>query len=108
MGKKLFLVVFLILSVVVASGISGPFSPKKAWAEGKPNQEDREYTVESSINDDTFVINGHAFKAKSFCTNILDGDRVIFLKGRADGYCDTATLFNVRTGKKCEVVCEGR
>ena len=103
MKKRWLLGVFLLLLFIYSTGVSDPLTSTKAGAEGE-----RQYTVESSVNDDTFVINGHAFKAKTFCTNILEGDKVIFLKGRADGYCDTATFVNVRTGEKCEVLCEGR
>ena len=60
------------------------------------------------MNDDTFVINGRVFKAKSFCLHVLNGDMVVFIEGRADGYGRTATFLNVRTGEKCEVLCEGK
>lgn len=108
MKKRWLLGVSLLFLFIYSTGVSGPLISTKAGAEGERDSGEREYTVESSVNDDLFVINGHAFKAKTFCTNILEGDKVIFLKGRADGYCDTATFVNVRTGEKCEVLCEGR
>lgn len=62
--------------------------------------------IEASANDETFVINGEVFKAKTYCFGFERGDRVRFLSGSAAGACASATILNLRTGKTCEVWCE--
>lgn len=107
MKKYTVLSLVLVFGLIGSIALPGPFSLMEAAGEDGKGQE-KEYTVESSANDDTFVINGHLYKAKTFCLHVREGDKVIFLEGRADGYCDTATFVNVRTGERCEALCEGR
>ncbi len=64
------------------------------------------YEIEVSHNDELFVINGEKFEAKTYCFNMEEGDRVIFIDGSALGACASATLVNLRTKQKCEVWCE--
>ncbi len=64
------------------------------------------YEIEVSHNDELFVINGEKFEAQTYCFNMEEGDRVIFIEGSAFGACASATLFNLRTKNKCEVWCE--
>jgi hypothetical protein len=64
------------------------------------------YSVEASANDETFIINGEVFKAKTYCFNMNKGDRVVFIEGSALGVCVSAKLLNLRTGKACNVWCE--
>ncbi len=61
--------------------------------------------VEASLNDETFIINGEVFKAKTYCFNFDKGDRVKFIEGSPSGACASATLLNLRSGKVCEVWC---
>jgi len=63
------------------------------------------YEIEASANDETFVINGEVFTAKTYCFNFDRGDRVMFIDGAATGACASATLLNLRTGEVCEVWC---
>jgi hypothetical protein len=63
------------------------------------------YVVEASVNDDTFVINGEVFKAKTYCFNFDNGDHVKFVEGSPSGACASATLLNLRSGEVCEVWC---
>lgn len=65
-----------------------------------------EYEIEKSINDETFIINGEVFKAKTYCFNVDEGDKVIFISGSASGACASATFINLKNGNKCEVWCE--
>lgn len=65
-----------------------------------------EYEIEKSINDETFIINGEVFKAKTYCFNVNDGDKVIFIDGSAYGACASAEFLNLRTKNTCEVWCE--
>jgi len=62
--------------------------------------------VEATANDETFVINGEVFKAQTYCFNIDQGDRVLFIEGNANGVCATAKFLVMRTGNVCEVWCE--
>jgi len=64
------------------------------------------YVVEASANDETFVINGNVFEAKTYCFDIEKGDRVIFLEGSPLGACVSAKLLNLRTERVCDVWCE--
>jgi len=97
----------LVFGLTCSVTVPGHFSVVEAADEYRKG-EGKEYTVESSVNDDTFVINGRVFKAKPFCLNVLQGDRVVFIEGRADGDGLSATFVNVRTGERCEVLCEGK
>ena len=107
MKKYTMLCLALVLGLTCSITVPGTFSLMEAAGEDREG-EGKEYAVESSVDDDTFVINGHVFKAKTFCLNVLEGDRVVFVEGRADGYCGTATFVNVRTGERCKVLCEGK
>jgi hypothetical protein len=64
------------------------------------------YEIEVSHNDELFIINGEKFEAKTYCFNMMKGDRVIFIDGSPLGACASATLINLRTKNKCEVWCE--
>lgn len=64
------------------------------------------YEIQSSDNDEIFVINDEKFQAKTYCFNMEEGDRVIFISGSPLGVCVSATLLNLRTKDKCEVWCE--
>ena len=107
MKKYTLLCLVLVFGLIGSIALPGPFALMEAAGQDQKGEQ-KEYTVESSTDDDTFVINGHLFKAKTFCLHVRKGDKVIFLEGRADGYCDTAIFVNVRTGERCEALCEGR
>ena len=66
----------------------------------------RGYLIQSSGNDETFVINGEVFKAKTYCFNFDQGDRVVFVTGSPVGACASAQLLNIRTGQTCNVWCQ--
>jgi hypothetical protein len=66
----------------------------------------RTYPVELSHDGERFVINGVKYKAKTYCLNVHEGDRVIFTEGSAFGGCASAEFLNLRTNKKCSVWCE--
>jgi hypothetical protein len=66
----------------------------------------KSYQIEVSHDDQYFVINGQNYRARTFCYNMLVGDRVIFLEGNEYGNCTTAVITNLRTGQTCEVWCE--
>lgn len=64
------------------------------------------YIVEAAAEDETFVINGEIFKAKTYCSNLEKGDKVIFVSGSAFGACTSARILNLRTQRVCDVWCE--
>jgi hypothetical protein len=64
------------------------------------------YPIEASVNDETFIINGEVFKARTYCFKMDKGDRVKFVDGSANGVCTSAKFLNMRTGDVCEVWCE--
>lgn len=64
------------------------------------------YTIETSHNDELFIINGEKFEAQTYCFNMEEEDEVMFLEGSPYGACASATLLNLRTREKCEVWCE--
>jgi hypothetical protein len=64
------------------------------------------YEIEVSKNDETFVINGELFKAKTYCFDFDEGDDVIFIEGSANGICTSAEILNMRNKKLCRVWCE--
>lgn len=66
----------------------------------------RQYYIEHSIDDETFIINGEVFKAKTYCFGMNKGDNVIFLEGKPNGVCVSAKIYNLRTEKTCNVWCE--
>jgi hypothetical protein len=65
-----------------------------------------EYEIEVSDNDELFIINGERYEARTYCFNMEEGDKVIFLEGSAYGACVTAILLNLRTKNECRVWCE--
>ena len=65
-----------------------------------------EYEVEVSHNDEMFIINGEKYEAKTYCFNLYEGDKVIFLSGSPLGACASAEILNVKTKKKCRLWCE--
>ncbi len=73
---------------------------------GADTQSLRGYLVEAAVNDETFVINGQTFKAKTYCFGLNKGDKVSFLEGSPSGVCVSAKLHNLRNDKICEVWCE--
>jgi len=64
------------------------------------------YEIEVSHNDELFIINGERFEAKTYCFNMEEGDRVIFLEGSPLGVCVSAEVLNLRTNQRCELWCE--
>lgn len=66
----------------------------------------RRYEVQSSVDDETFVINGEVFKAKTYCFGIAKGDEVVFVEGNANGACASAAFIVVGNSRKCAVWCE--
>ena len=64
------------------------------------------YLIETSHDDELFIINGEKFEAKTYCFNMEEDDEVMFLDGNPYGACASATLLNLRTREKCEVWCE--
>lgn len=64
------------------------------------------YEIQAAVNDETFIINGEVFKAKTYCMGWDEGDRVIFIEGNANGACASATLYNKNREETCEVWCE--
>jgi len=43
------------------------------------------YEIEVSHNDELFIINGEKYEARTYCFNMEEGDRVIFIEGSALG-----------------------
>jgi hypothetical protein len=64
------------------------------------------YVIQAAANDETFVINGEVFKAKTYCFGFDKGDRVVFLEGSPLGACVSARFLNVNNNKVCSVWCE--
>ena len=64
------------------------------------------YEIEVSHNDELFIINSEKFEAKTYCFNMEEGDKVIFLEGSPNGVCVSAELLNLRTKNICRVWCE--
>ena len=64
------------------------------------------YEIEVSYNDQIFIINGEKYEARTYCFNMEEGDRVIFIEGSPLGACASATVVNLRTRDKCELWCE--
>lgn len=70
--------------------------------QSNPNQ----YFIEAAANDETFIINGEVFKAKTYCLGWSKGDSIIFIEGSALGVCTSAKLFNSNRNQTCDVWCE--
>lgn len=64
------------------------------------------YLIEAAVDDETFVINGETFEAKTYCFGFEKGDRVSFVEGSPLGACASAKLLNLRSDKVCEVWCK--
>lgn len=64
------------------------------------------YEIEVSHKDELFIINGEKFEAKTYCFNMKEGDKIIFLEGSPNGVCVSAELLNLRTKNTCHVWCE--
>lgn len=64
------------------------------------------YIVEVSYNDELFIINGEKFEAKTYCFNVNEGDKVIFLEGSPNGVCTSAVFKDLNTGTVCRCWCE--
>jgi hypothetical protein len=64
------------------------------------------YVVEVAHNDELFIINGEKFDAQTYCFNVEQGDRVIFLEGSALGACASARFLDLRTEEECAVWCD--
>lgn len=64
------------------------------------------YVIEESDDDEVFIINGEKFEAQTYCFDMREGDRVIFLSGSPYGACASAKLLNLRTRNICDVWCE--
>lgn len=65
-----------------------------------------EYVIEEAVDDEKFVINGSMFEAQSYCMDLSEGDRVVFVSGSPHGACSSAEVVNVLTGSKCSLWCE--
>jgi hypothetical protein len=65
-----------------------------------------EYAIEVSHNDELFIINGEKFEARTYCFNMEEGDKVIFIEGSAYGACASAEILNLRTKNICKVWCD--
>lgn len=64
------------------------------------------YPIEVSYDDELFIINGEKYEAQTYCFNMKEGDRIVFLEGSAFGACVSEKLLNVRTKQICRVWCE--
>tara|TARA_R110002073_G_scaffold4833_13_gene30840 strand:+ start:1723 stop:2016 length:294 start_codon:yes stop_codon:yes gene_type:complete len=71
-----------------------------------PGYSATEYEIEISHDDELLIINGEKYEAKTYCFNMEEGDKVIFLKGSAFGACVSAEILNLRTKKVCKAWCE--
>jgi ribosomal protein S17 len=72
---------------------------------GKPSVVAMSY-VQASPSAGSFLIDGIAFHAKVPCSDLRDGDPVIFLEGTPTGACVSAQILNVRSEEACELTCE--
>lgn len=71
-----------------------------------PGGSSNTYTIEAAHNDELFIINGEKFEAQSYCTNMYEGDEVVFIEGSPLGVCTSASVVNLRTRNKCNLWCE--
>src|SRR5439155_19965277 len=58
------------------TGLSAPVRPRIARPSGRADS----YEIEVTHNDELFIINGEKFEAQTYCFNMEEGDRVIFLE----------------------------
>ena len=64
------------------------------------------FAVESSENDEVFVINGRKYRAKTYCYGLFPGARVKFIEGSSVGDCDSAKIVNLNRDQVCSLWCE--
>lgn len=88
------------------AGPSALQAPPRAAPRWRGSRRADVYVIETSHNDELFIINGEKFEAQTYCFNMEEGDEVMFLDGSPFGACASATLLNLRTRQKCEVWCE--
>lgn len=60
-------------------------------------------SIESSVDNRNFLINGIQFAAKTFCPNFEVGDEVVFVDGNPDGSSADATIVDMRSNEACAV-----
>ncbi|MDB4099174.1 hypothetical protein N9554_01990 [Candidatus Thioglobus sp.] len=67
-----------------------------------------QHYIQTSHNDEIFIINDEIFEAQTYCFNMEEGDPVIFLDGTAAsmGVCVLTEILNRRTNQVCKVWCE--
>ncbi|MBE2897404.1 hypothetical protein HPC37_00720 [Pasteurellaceae bacterium 20609_3] len=65
-----------------------------------------EYEIEVSHDDEYFVINDEVFTAQTYCFNMNEGDRVIFIEGSPYELCTSAEILNLDTKERCSLWCE--
>ena len=65
-----------------------------------------QYYIETSHNDELFIINGEKYEAQTYCFNMEEGDPVIFLSGSPFGACASAVILNLKNRNRCSLWCE--
>ena len=67
-----------------------------------------QHYIQTSHNDEIFIINDEIFEAQTYCFNMEEGDPVIFLDGSSAsmGICVLTKILNRRTNQVCSVWCE--
>jgi hypothetical protein len=60
-------------------------------------------TIESSVDNRNFLINGIQFAAKTMCPNFEMGDEIVFVDGNPDGSSADATIVDMRSNEACAV-----
>ncbi|MDR3476852.1 MAG: hypothetical protein P4M14_02325 [Gammaproteobacteria bacterium] len=60
-------------------------------------------TIESSVDNRNFLINGIQFAAKTMCPNFEIGDEIVFVDGNPDGSSADATIVDMRSNEACAV-----
>ena len=66
----------------------------------------KRHRLSVAANDETFVVEGSVFKAKTYCFGFAEGDEIVFAAGGPGGICTSATIVHLQSGKTCEVWCE--
>ncbi len=64
------------------------------------------YRIEAVHRDEVVIINGEVFRAQSYCHGWEEGDEVIFVKGKPNGLCASAELYNLDRRSRCAFWCE--
>jgi hypothetical protein len=93
-------------TVAATDSTVGDSSPGHQQPRGGSRTPRGSYEIEVSYKDDFFIINGSKFGAQTACSDMDQGDFVVFLEGDPNGACASAVLLNLRTREKCEVWCE--